>query len=652
MDKNTIIGLVIILALFLGFSWWNTPSKEELAERQRITDSIAEAQQKQKIIDAALAKAQEQLDEQERQQADTMSVEEKQRLQQSRFDVFANASMGEDTTFVVETNRLRITFASKGGYVKDVLLKEFVTYDSLPLQLLEGNKAAFSFFCNNRNISTADLSFELAEQKRLADGSTQLLLRAYTDSAGVRNANSYIEYAYTVRDDSYLVDWQIGLVNLKGSIDAATSAIALQWNATLHQHEKSTQSEMRQTTVYYRDSEETDNLSETKSDKEEITTSLRWVSFKQLFFNATLFSGTSKELLSRESRKDQPSELFESGSMEVVHEGNDKTMRADRSLKSMQAQLYLPVSDLSNNRNNMTFYFGPNKYRELRKFHTDLERIIPLGWGFAPMAWVNKYAVIPIFNWLESYGINYGIIILVLTILLKLVLLPIARSTYLSSARMRVVKPEIEEINQRYPKQEDSMKKQQAIMQLYKQAGIKPAAGCLPMLIQLPILIAMFRFFPSAFELRQQPFLWAEDLSTYDSILDLGFTIPFYGDHVSLFTLLMTAATLIYTYISNKQMSMGNDQQAKMMKWMMFLMPIMFLGIFNDYSSGLSYYYFLVNIITFLQMWLFRALIDEDKLRKKMKEAKLKPVQKSKWEKKMEEMMKQQQQAQRNAKRK
>jgi len=213
---------------------------------------------------------------------------------------------------------------------------------------------------------------------------------------------------------------------------------------------------------------------------------------------------------------------------------------------------------------------------------------------------------------------------------------------------MRVVKPEIEEINKRFPKQEDAMKKQQAVMSMYKQVGIKPMAGCLPMLLQMPILIALFRFFPSAYELRQQPFLWADDLSTYDSILDFSFKIPFYGDHVSLFTLLMTAATLIYTIINNKMMSTGgNEQQMKMMKWMMYLMPIMFLGIFNNYSSGLSYYYFLVNIITFAQMGIFRFAINEKKLRDKMMTAKAKPIKKSKWQQRMEDMMKAQQAAQR-----
>ena len=288
----------------------------------------------------------------------------------------------------------------------------------------------------------------------------------------------------------------------------------------------------------------------------------------------------------------------------------------------------------------MEFYFGPNKFKILKKYDLDLERQIPLGWSFFLMAWINRYAVLPVFNFLEGFGWNYGIIILVLTILLKIVLFPIAYKSYSSSAKMRVLKPEIEEISKKYPKKEDAMKKQQATMNLYKQAGVNPMAGCIPMLLQFPILIAMFRFFPSAIELRQQSFLWAHDLSSYDSILDLPFNIPFYGNHVSLFTLLMTISTLIYTKMNQDMMGSG-QQQLPGMKTMMYLMPVMFLGIFNNYASGLSYYYFLANIITFGQMFLIRRTIDEKKIRKQIEINKKKPKKKSNWQKRLEDAAKQ-----------
>jgi YidC/Oxa1 family membrane protein insertase len=287
----------------------------------------------------------------------------------------------------------------------------------------------------------------------------------------------------------------------------------------------------------------------------------------------------------------------------------------------------------------MAFYFGPNKYKTLRTYKLDLEQQIPLGWSFFLMHWINRYAVIPVFNFLEGFGWNYGIIILVLTILLKIVLFPIAYKSYVSSAKMRALKPEIEELGQKFPKKEDAMKKQQATMDLYKKAGVNPMAGCIPMLLQFPILIAMFRFFPSAIELRQQTFLWADDLSSYDSILDLGFKIPFYGDHVSLFTLLMTISTLIYTRMN--QDMMGSQQQMPGMKTMMYLMPIMFLGLFNNYAAGLSYYYFLANVITFAQIFIIRQTIDEDKIRKQIEINKLKPRKKSGWQKRLEEAAKQ-----------
>ncbi|MCQ2285415.1 MAG: membrane protein insertase YidC, partial [Bacteroidales bacterium] len=313
-------------------------------------------------------------------------------------------------------------------------------------------------------------------------------------------------------------------------------------------------------------------------------------------------------------------------------------------LKTTKAQLEFSIDNTDNGSFGMSFYYGPNQYKLLKKYDLNLERQVPLGWSFL-LHWINRLVIIPIFNWLEAYGINYGIIILILTIIIKTVLFPVAYKTYMSSAKMRALKPEIMEINARYPKQEDAMKKQQATMQLYKRARVSPMAGCLPMLIQFPILVAMFRFFPAAYELRQQSFLWAEDLSTYDSICDFSFNIPFYGDHVSLFCLLMTIATLVYTWLNNKMMApTGDDQQQKMMKWMMYIMPILFLPMFNSFSSALTYYYLLVNIITFIQMGFFRYAINEEKLRSKLLANMTQPVKKSKWEKKLEEMQKQQQQ--------
>jgi YidC/Oxa1 family membrane protein insertase len=289
----------------------------------------------------------------------------------------------------------------------------------------------------------------------------------------------------------------------------------------------------------------------------------------------------------------------------------------------------------------MHMYFGPTRYKTLKKYDLDLERQIPLGWS-SPyiLGWINRFAVIPVFNLLESTGLNYGIIILILTILLKIVLFPIAYKTYMSSAKMRVLKPEIDEINKRIPK-EKTMERQQATMSLYKKAGVNPLAGCIPMLLQMPILIALYRFFPASIELRQQSFLWATDLSTYDSVLNLGFNIPMYGDHISLFTLLMTISTIIYTKVNNQLM--GTQQQMPGMKVMMYLMPVMFLGFFNNFAAGLSYYYFLANMLTFLQMWIIRRSVDEAAIHRQIQENKKKPDTKKKsgFQKRLEYMAKQ-----------
>jgi YidC/Oxa1 family membrane protein insertase len=309
-------------------------------------------------------------------------------------------------------------------------------------------------------------------------------------------------------------------------------------------------------------------------------------------------------------------------------------------LDYMEATVSLPFNAAKDKQLDLAFYFGPNKYNIMRSYHLDLEKQIPLGWSFFLMQWINRFAVLPVFNFLEGFNLNYGIIILILTILLKIVLFPIAYKTYLSSAKMRLLKPEVDEITAKFPKKEDAMKKQQATMALYKKAGVNPMSGCVPMLLQFPILLAMFRFFPASIELRQEAFLWAEDLSSYDSIFDLPFNIPFYGDHVSLFTLLMTISTIIYTKINNDMMSTGN--QLPGMKTMMYLMPVMFLGFFNSYSSGLSYYYLLANLITFAQMYAIRSFVNEDKLHAQIQENKKKPVKKSNFQKRLEEMAKNQ----------
>jgi YidC/Oxa1 family membrane protein insertase len=373
-------------------------------------------------------------------------------------------------------------------------------------------------------------------------------------------------------------------------------------------------------TIYYKFlGDDVDYLSENKNGNKDLPTRVNWIGFKQQFFTSVLIADRG----------------FANGKISTMV--NDSITRG---IKTCSAQITIPFDENSKQSFPMRMYFGPNHFKTLKSYHLDLEHQIPLGWS-SPyiLGWINRIAVIPVFNWLSSFGMNYGIIILILTILLKIVLFPIAYKTYLSSAKMRVLKPEIDEINKKIPK-EKTMERQQATMALYKKAGVNPLAGCIPMLLQMPILIAFYRFFPASIELRQQSFLWATDLSAYDSILNLGFNIPFYGDHVSLFTLLMTVSTIFYTKLNNQLM--GSQAQMPGMKFMTYAMPIMFLGFFNNFAAGLSYYYFLANMLTFLQMWVIRRSVNEEAIHMKIQENKKRPEKKkSGFQKRLEDMAKQ-----------
>ncbi|MBK7213650.1 MAG: membrane protein insertase YidC [Bacteroidales bacterium] len=627
MNRTNIIGLVVIMALLIGYSFYMTPSKAELKQAQLRADSIARVERADSAAQAAQA-AQALL----KSKADTaaaVQTDTSQAASVANTGAFAIASKGEDRFFTLENEVLKLKIAAKGGYVYSAELKNYKSYDTLPLILYRGDSSAFGIEFNTedlKTINTSQLFFVPAASGKgdsvsvSGKDSLQYALRVYpggADSAGSR----YIEYLYTLKGDEFMVGFSVRFVGMKGVIAQNTQDLVLTWNADLYRQEKSFKNELLASTIHYMDNTgDVNNLNESKDEKERITTPVRWVSFKDQFFSATLIAP----------------DKFESTDVECT----SRVESSDRILKSMKASFSLPFNPTADQQIDLRWYFGPNKYKILRSYDLNLERQIPLGWSFFLMQWINRFAVLPVFNWLESFNINYGIIILILTVLLKIVLFPIAWKTYISSAKMRILKPEVEEINERYPKKEDAMKKQQAVMTLYKKAGANPMSGCVPMLLQFPILIALFRFFPASIELRQQSFLWAHDLSSYDSVLNLPFTIPFYGDHVSLFCLLMTVSTIMYTKMNNDMM--GSTNQMPGMKTMMYLMPIMFLGFFNSYSSGLSYYYLLANLFTFAQMFLIRKFVNEDKLHARIQENKKKPVVKSGFQKRLEEMAKKQ----------
>ena len=635
-NKNTLIGFVLIAAILFGWMYFMTPSKEQLAEQQRIQDSIRLARLEEMARDSLYQLEQRQADARfAAMQADTTALAEtdsatlavqRQNALKDKYGVFASASEGEERTITIENQLQRLTFSNKGGFLKQVELKDYKTYDSLPLISFDPETVKFdlSFFAQNRIVNTSQFYFQpylngqpyVGGDITLAEGDSIV----FAQRLSTNDPGKYIEFVYTIRDDNYMLDFDILTVGLKDVIANNVDYMTIDWDADLMKQEKSTD-RFADESVYYRllNDKDVDHLAVNKDSEQIVNNKLKWVSFKQRFFCNVIVA----------------QQEFSNAKMSV----QTRPSSNPRYFKTMKANIEVPYNmNAETNVIPMSLYFGPNHFKTLRSYGLGLQDQINLG-RFFLIRWIN-YGVIAVFNWLSSYGWNYGIVILILTIMIKTLLFPLAFKSYKSSAITRVLKPEMEAINAKYPKEEDAMKKQQAVMNLQRQAGVSPASGCLPALLQFPILIAIFRFFPASIELRQQPFLWADDLSTYDSIIEFP---KFLGmDHLSLFTLLMTITTFIYTYVNNKQMDYSSNPQMKPMKWMMYLMPIMFFGVFNNYSSGLSYYYMLVNIITFIQMFVFRRMIDEDKVRATIEENKKKPQKKSGFQRRLEEAQKQQ----------
>jgi len=646
MNKSSIIGFILIAAILVIYSIWMTPSKEELAAKKRKQDSIARVMQQyndsiNKAKTAALKRENTSTPGHTTATKNTTKTSTASSLQpasklKKKFGPFSSSETGKEKYYIIETNLAKYSISKKGGFINSVELKKYKTWDQRPLYLFDSTTSRFgiSFFSNNKVINTNQLYFSMigthsGKDRFIVKGNDSLrfVMRVYANSPnGAIDSTRYIDYVYTFKGNKYMLNFSIKMHDLQGIIPQNMNYVELKWYADLLKEEK-TVDRFNGSTVYFKYyKDKVDNLSEKKNEKKTIKTNLKWVSFKQRFFSSILIS----------------KQFFNDGIL-TVHKikVNPPTKHY---LKSMMADLTVPFNVRRDNVIPMSFYFGPNKFNTLKSYGMELDHQIPIGWGFFLLAWINEWIIIPVFNWLGSYGWNYGIVILVLTILLKLALFPIAYKTYLSSAKMRVLKPEVDAINAKFPKKEDAMKKQQAVMALYRKAGANPASGCIPMLLQMPILFAMFEFFPSAIQLRQQPFLWAHDLSTYDSIYSWTQHIPIlssvYGNHISLFTLLMAVSTVMYTYLNNQMMG-TQTQTMPGMKTMMYIMPIMFLGIFNNYAAGLSYYYFLANIITFLQMYLFKYAINEEKLLKQIEANKKKPRKKSGFQKRLEEAAKQ-----------
>jgi len=570
MDKNSIIGLFLIAGILIVYSIFTSPDEEEKAERQRLIDSIAQVERQKAMEEAQREIGQTQTDAPKQIDEPAIADSVKQIQRQQQFGSFSEAVEGERQFITLENNLVKIKFSSLGGKPYSVELKEYKQYDGSPLVLFSGDSTIFglNFFAQNRSISSNDLYFtpvQGTENLTVGQGGEKnVAFRLYAGN------EKYIEYIYTLADDKYMVDFDMNFVGIDDIISKNQTELDFRWLIYSPSHERGRQNELSYTTIFYKHfNDEVENFSLRSNkdlEEESIKTNLKWVAFKQQFFSNVIISEEGFPY------SDLVSETMPENSAY---------------LKKFTADIGIPYNAAGGNVD-LKLYFGPNDFNILKEYEMDLKELVPLG-GWI-IKWINQYVIINIFNWLNNFIGNYGIIILLLTLIIKLALFPLTYKSYLSMAKMRVLKPQIDEINEKIPK-DKAMERQQATMALYRKAGVNPMGGCLPTLLQMPILFAMFRFFPSSIELRQESFLWAEDLSTYDSILNLPFTIPFYGDHVSLFTILMTASTILSMKMSNQT---STSASMPGMKTMMYIMPFTFMFILNGFSAGLTYYYFCI----------------------------------------------------------
>ncbi len=647
MDKKSIIGIAVVALLFFGFAYFNTQEQkkyqEEMAAWQAYQDSVALATRP--VVPAADSVALTAGGQDPEQAAEAA----RERRVAALGEYLAAARDGEEREFVVENDVMAVTFSTRGGQIRDVLLKDYTKYAprgerNIPVSLMDPATARFdlSFFVknglNNVKVNTMEYVFTPSAVETTADGARAVRMRLPISETAA------LEYEYLIYDTKapardYLVDFDVRLVNMAAEMANQTS-IGIDWSNTSYQNERGFKNENMYTTVAYRFPGESSIEELSMSDEErskEITTSVNWVAFKQHYFSSVFIAPQNLSYADVGFTTAQPGSGY---------------------IKDFSARMTVPYTAQTTGYD-FAFYFGPNEYSILKKVgDTDagdgdlyLERLIPLGWGI--FGWINRWCVIPVFDFLRNYIPSFGIIILILAVLVRLVISPLTYKSYVSMAKMRLIKPQVDELAKKYPKQEDAMKRQQATMELYKKAGINPMGGCIPMLIQMPILIAMFRFFPASIELRGQSFLWAGDLSSYDSVLNLPFSIPFYGDHVSLFALLMALSTFGYSYYSYQQTASSQPQMAGMKFMMLYLMPLMLLFWFNDYSSGLCYYYLLSNLLTIGQTLIIRRMVDDTKIQAIMQAnaARKSNGKKSKFQQRYEELLRQQE-AQQRAKRK
>ena len=621
MDKNTWLGFLLIAAIIIGFSMLNRPSKEELAEQQRIQDSIAMANmaavEAQRVSDSLTMLVQDTTT------AVVMEQEDMQARFQAAYGTFAIAAQGTEQLVTLENKVLRLTLSTHGGTIQRAeLLNYHANGDTIhPLSLFRGDESSMAFTlitANNRILQTSNFYFTPIA----SEDSKKVIMRLQTEQE-----DTYLDFIYTLSED-YMVDFDIQANNMQTVLAQNTNSMEMAWQQLIPQQEKGRTFEERYSQLQYMlAGGDIEKLSESKDDSEKESARVRWIGYKDQYFSTVLIAD----------------EAFTSSEFESIVQAKHSGY-----IKQYSTHTSVPFDITGKQATGMRFYLGPNHYHTLKAYDDDVARderlhlneLVPLGWKI--VSWINTILVIPMFDLFTSWGLHIGIVILLMTLVIKLIILPFVFVSYKSSAKMRALKPQIDAINEKYPA-EKMQERQAATMQLYQQAGVNPMSGCLPMLFQFPVLMAMFWFLPTAIELRGKSLFWAEDLSTYDAVFQWGFEIPFLGDHLSLFCLLMTIVNVVYTYITMQ--SQATDPNMKFMKYMMYAMPVMFLFIFNDYAAGLSYYYLVSLFFTILQTMIFRWTLNDKKMLEEIEKNKKHKAGKPKsgFMKRLEEMQREQQ---------
>jgi YidC/Oxa1 family membrane protein insertase len=620
MDKNTVIGFVLIgLVLFL-FSWLNRPTPEQI-EARRLQDSVARSEQVKQLQEIQLQEESRTLAVADGAVPDSARMAERR----NTFGVFAVSMEGTEESVSLENERLEIRLSTKGGRVSHVRLKDYTTHDSLPLVLFDDDESNLNFTlvtATNRVVNTSDLYFTPVK-----GNDPQTLTMRLNAGEG-----SYLDFVYTLKANDYMLYYTIQGHGLNGVLAPGTNAVDLAWEQLIRQQEKGRKYEDQYAGLYYKFvADDVENLSQSGNKSERISNRLRWIAYKDKFFSAILISDDGFEATRLDSKQ--------------LPEGSY--------LKHLSTLTSVPFDLQGRDATKLRYYFGPNLYSQLKSYdrdasageQLDLEKLVPL--GASVFRWINQYFILPIFDFLCKHISSMGLVIFLLTLIVKTILFPLTYKSYMSSAKMRVLRPQVEELNARYPGQEKAMERQRATMELYNRAGASPMSGCLPMLIQMPILIALYMLFPASIELRQQSFLWAQDLSAYDAIISWNAHIPvvssYFGNHISLFCLLMVIVNIIYAKFNMEMTNTGQQQMPGMKFMMIYMMPLMLLVFLNQSASGLSYYYFISTLITIIQTFSFRFFINEEKLLAKLEANKKKPVRKSGFMRRLEEMQKQQQ---------